>query len=138
MGAVQEARPKAAESEKVTINLGFVDLGQVDLLVREGFYSNRTDFIRAAIRNHLDRHTEVVKQSADRRQMALGLMRYSRRDLEALAAAGETVNIHVLGLASIADDVPPDLALRTIGSIQVLGAFHASAPVKAALGERIL
>jgi Arc/MetJ-type ribon-helix-helix transcriptional regulator len=134
---VHELRPKASESEKITINLGFVDLGHIDLLVQEGFYSNRTDFIRTAIRNQLDRHNDAVKQSVARRQLDLGLRHYTRQDLETARAAGETLHIQVLGLAVIAPDVSPDLARATIASIQVLGALQASAAVKAALGERI-
>jgi Arc/MetJ-type ribon-helix-helix transcriptional regulator len=136
-GKVQELRPKLSDSEKITINLGYVDLGQIDLLVQEGFYSNRTDLIRTAIRNQLDRHTDVVKQSVARHQLDLGLRHYSRQDLEAVKAAGETLHIQVLGLAVIASDVPPELALETIASIHVLGALQASPAVKAALGDRI-
>ena len=127
---------KEAESEKITINLGFVDLGQVDLLVEDGFYSNRTDFIRTAIRNQLSTHGEVVKQSVARREMVLGLQRYSRKDLENVVAAGEKLQIHVLGLAIIDDDVTPQLARQAIASIAVLGALRASAEVKAALADR--
>src|SRR4051812_9023496 len=105
---VRELRPKAADSEKITINLGYVDLGHIDLLVREGFYSNRTDFIRTAIRNQLDRHTEAVKQSVARHQLDLGLRRYTRDDLEAVKATGETLHVQVLGLAVIAPDVSPE------------------------------
>lgn len=140
-GTLHELRPKGtprtADSEKITINLGFVDLGQVDLLVQEGFYSNRTDFIRTAIRNQLDRHGEAVKQSVARKRLDLGLRHYTRQDLEAAKAAGERLEIQVLGLASIAQDVTPELALDTIASLHVLGALHASPAVKAALGDRI-
>jgi Arc/MetJ-type ribon-helix-helix transcriptional regulator len=128
---------RAVESEKLTINIGFVDLGHIDLLVREGFYSNRSDFIRTAIRTQLDRHSDAVKQSLARRQLDLGLRHYSRLDLEAVRAAGETLHIQVLGLAVIASDVSADLALSTIASIQVLGALQASPEVKAALSDRI-
>lgn len=131
-----DQRPKAGET-KITINLGVVDLGQIDLLVQEGFYSNRTDFIRTAIRNQLAPHAEVVKQAVARKTMVLGLQRYSRQDLEALKGAGQKLQIHVLGLASIADDVPAELALATIDSIFVLGALHASPAVRAALAGRI-
>src|SRR5215211_3660721 len=137
IGKVQELRPKAADSEKITINLGYVDLGHIDLLVQEGFYSNRTDLIRTAIRNQLDRHNDAVKQSIARHQFELGLRRYTRQDLEAVQAAGEMLHIQVLGFASIADDVSPELALRTIGSIHVLGALHASTAPKQALSDRI-
>jgi Arc/MetJ-type ribon-helix-helix transcriptional regulator len=126
-----------SETEKITINMGVVDLGQIDLLVQEGFYQNRTDFIRTAIRNQLNAHAEAVKQTVSRKELVLGLQHYTRRDLEAVQAAGETLEIRVLGLASIADDVPPELALATIESIDVLGAFRASPAVKAALAERI-
>ncbi len=126
-----------SETEKITINLGLVDLGQIDLLVREGFYQNRTDFIRTAIRNQIGEHAEAVKQTVARKTLALGLQNYTRQDLEAVRAAGETLQIRVLGLATIADDVPPELALATIDSIEVLGAFRASPAVKAALADRI-
>ena len=127
---------KEPESEKITINLGFVDLGQIDLLVEDGFYSNRTDFIRTAIRNQLSAHGEVVKKSVERREMVLGLQRYSRRDLEKVVAAGEQLQIQVLGLATIEADVTPQLARKAIASIAVLGALRASAEVKAALADR--
>jgi len=134
---VHQLRPRPSDSEKITINLGFVDLGHIDLMVEEGFYSNRTDFIRTAIRNQLERHAEVVKQSTVRKSLDLGLRNYSRQDLEAARRAGEMLHIHVLGLASIALDVTPELARATIGSVVVLGALHASPAVKAALADRI-
>jgi Arc/MetJ-type ribon-helix-helix transcriptional regulator len=134
---VHELRPKPSETEKVTINLGYVDLGQIDLLVRDGFYSNRTDFIRTAIRNQLDRQADVVKASRVRKSLDLGLCHFSRHDLEAVRAAGQMLDIRVLGLANIAMDVPADLARATIGSVVVLGALHASPAVKAALADRM-
>ena len=136
-GKIHEFRPKPADSEKITINLGYVDLGHIDLLVQEGFYSNRTDFIRTAIRNQLDRHNDAVKQSIARQQLDLGLRQYSRQDLETVRAAGEALHIQVLGLVVIAADVPPQLAQETIASIHVLGALQASPAVKAALSDRI-
>jgi Arc/MetJ-type ribon-helix-helix transcriptional regulator len=136
-GSVHELRPKPGDTEKITINLGYVDLGHIDLMVQEGFYSNRSDFIRTAIRNQLERHAEVVKQTVARKTLDLGLRHYSREDLEAVRAAGQTLDIHVLGLASIARDVTPELARATIASLSVLGALHASAAVKAALAGRI-
>ena len=134
---VQELRAKPPESEKITINLGYVDLGQIDLMVQEGFYSNRTDFIRTAIRNLIDRHAEVVRKSVRRKTLDLGLRHYGRADLEEIEAAGEMLQINVLGLVSIASDVTPALARATIGSVSVLGAFHASPDVRAALADRI-
>jgi Arc/MetJ-type ribon-helix-helix transcriptional regulator len=127
----------AADSEKLTINLGYVDLGQIELLVQEGFYSNRTDFIRTAIRNQLDRHDDAVKQSLARHELDLGLRRYSRQDLEAARARGEMLHIQVLGLVIIAADVSAELARTTIAAIRVLGALQASPAVKAALSGRI-
>jgi Arc/MetJ-type ribon-helix-helix transcriptional regulator len=127
---------QGSDSEKITINLGFVDLGRVDLLVSEGFYSNRTDFIRTAIRNQLLAHGDVLKQSVARRSMVLGLQRYSRQDLENVVASGEKLQIQVLGLATIDDDVTPQLARKAIASIIVLGALRASPAVKAALADR--
>ncbi len=127
----------AGETEKITINLGYIDLGQIDLLVQEGFYTNRTDFIRTAIRNQLATHAEAVKQTVARKTLVLGLQNYTRRDLEAIQAAGEKLRIQVLGLAVIADDVSPELARATIDSLVVLGALRASRAVKAALADRI-
>jgi Arc/MetJ-type ribon-helix-helix transcriptional regulator len=128
-------RPHAADSEKITINLGFVDLGQIDLIVSDGFYSNRTDFIRSAIRSHLDKHRETLAKSLERKNFDLGLHDYSREFLEELKKSGKTVNIRVIGLARIADDVSAELARSTIASISVLGAFQASSSVKAALSH---
>jgi Arc/MetJ-type ribon-helix-helix transcriptional regulator len=134
---VHELRPKVSDSEKITINLGYVDLGHIDLMVQDGFYGNRTDFIRTAIRNQLDRHADVVRQSVARKTLDLGLRHYSREDLEAVQAAGERLQIHVLGLVTIARDVTPELARATITSITVLGALHASPEVRAALSDRM-
>jgi Arc/MetJ-type ribon-helix-helix transcriptional regulator len=136
-GNVHELRPRTGDTEKITINLGYVDLGHIDLLVQEGFYSNRTDFIRTAIRNQLERHADAVKRSVAHKSLELGLRHYRRDDLEAARAAGQMLHIHVLGLASIADDVTPELARATIGSIVVLGALRASPALKAALADRI-
>ena len=126
-----------SETEKITINLGLVDLGQIDLLVQEGFYSNRTDFIRTAIRNQLTTHADEVRQTVARKTLVLGLEHYSRRDLESVREAGETLEIKVLGMASIDDDVDPELARATISSLNVLGALRASPAVKSALEDRI-
>ena len=128
---------KTPDSEKLTINLGFVDLGSIDLLVRDGFYSNRSDFIRTAIRNQLATHADTAKQAASRLTLELGLRTFARKDLEEIKAAGERLKIRVLGLVVIADDVTPDLARATIESITVLGALHASAEVKTALADRL-
>jgi Arc/MetJ-type ribon-helix-helix transcriptional regulator len=128
---------RAPDSEKITINLGYVDLGQIDLIVADGFYSNRTDFIRTAIRNQLSTHDDVLKRSVSRNNFDLGLHDYSRERLEALQESGATLNIRVIGLARIALDVSPDLARATIASVTVLGALQASPAVKAALGDRM-
>ncbi|HET9340035.1 MAG TPA: CopG family transcriptional regulator [Casimicrobiaceae bacterium] len=138
VGVSLEARSKVGETEKLTINLGVVDLGQIDLLVQEGFYSNRTDLIRTAIRNQLSVHRDEVKRTVARRTLVLGLQHFSRVDLEGALAAGHMLQIHVVGLARIADDVSPELARATIESVEVLGAFHASAAVRSALADRIL
>ena len=133
---VRELRPKTPDSEKITINLGYVDLGRIDLLVREGFYSNRTDLIRTAIRNQLERHAAAAGRSVEREGLDLGLRRYDREELEAARDAGLRLDIRVLGLASIAQDVTPELARAAVGSVVVLGALHASPTVKAALADR--
>ncbi len=126
-----------SEMEKITINMPPVDLGQVDLLVSEGFYQNRTDFIRTAIRNQINTHADAVRQTVVRKELVLGLQHYSRRDLEAVREAGEKLEIRVLGLVSIADDVTSELARDSIASVSVLGAFRASPAIKAALADRI-
>jgi Arc/MetJ-type ribon-helix-helix transcriptional regulator len=132
-------RPSQSEKmvEKMTVNVGVVDLGQVDLLVQEGFYSNRSDLMRTALRNQLALHADTVKQTVARRTLMVGLQHYSRADLEAVVAAGQRLRIQVVGLARIADDVPPELAREAIESLTVLGAFQASAAVRRALSDRI-
>ena len=136
-GNVHELRPRVGgETEKITVNLGFVDLGHMDLLVRDGFYSNRADFIRTAIRNQVERHAEAAKRSVERKGLDLGLRHFIREDLEAARAAGRPLDIRVLGLASIAADVPPELARAAIASVSVLGALQASPAVRAALADR--
>ena len=140
---VEQAKEKSATppsdkaSEKITINMGFVDLGQIDLLVSEGFYGNRTDFIRTAIRNQIGTHADAVKQVVARKTLVLGLQHFSAADLQSVKAAGQTLAIRVLGLVTIANDVSPALALATIESLEVLGALSASPAVKAALRGRI-
>jgi Arc/MetJ-type ribon-helix-helix transcriptional regulator len=132
-----EPRARSAETEKITINLGMIDLGQIDLLVQEGFYSNRTDLIRTAIRNQLALHADVVRQTVVRKKLVLGIQHYSRAELETMRDEGHSLEIQVLGLVSIANDVEPDLATATIASITVLGALRASPEVTAALAGRI-
>jgi Arc/MetJ-type ribon-helix-helix transcriptional regulator len=136
-GNVHRLRDRPGETEKITVNIGYVDLGHIDLLVNEGFYSNRTDLIRTAIRNQLATHAEAVQKSIVRQTLELGSRFYSRADLEAVRAAGGKLSIQVVGLATIAADVTPELALAAIESITVLGALQASKPVKAALEGRI-
>lgn len=134
---VLQLRERTPESEKITVNLGYVDLGRIDLLVQEGFYSNRTDFIRTAIRNQLSSHSEEVARSIDRHMLEVGLLELGMVDLEAARAAGEMLHVKVVGLVRIAADVTPELALDTIGSLRVLGAIQASPSTKAALAGRI-
>ncbi|TYB90700.1 CopG family transcriptional regulator [Oceaniovalibus sp. ACAM 378] len=137
MSNIRNIRDKMPDSEKITINLGYVDLGRIDLLVQEGFYSNRSDFIRTAIRNQIGSHVEAVSKSIERHTMELGLRDYSVADLESIKDAGEMLHVKVVGLARIASDVTSDLALATIGSITVLGALQASPEIKKALADRI-
>ena len=136
--ATAELRPRIGDTEKLTINLGVVDLGQIDLLVQEGFYSNRTDLIRTAIRNQLSVHADEVKRTVARRTLVLGLRHITRAELERARAAGQMLQIQVVGLARIDDDVTPELARATIQSVEVLGAFHASQSVRQALADRIV
>jgi Arc/MetJ-type ribon-helix-helix transcriptional regulator len=136
MVETQKLRERAGDTEKVTINVGYVDLGHIDLLVREGFYSNRTDFIRTAIRNQLVNHNDAIRQSIVRNTLELGLRKVTRHELEAVKATGGKLRIQVVGLAVIADDVTPELAREVIDQITILGALQASPSVKAALSDR--
>jgi Arc/MetJ-type ribon-helix-helix transcriptional regulator len=133
---VSRGKPDRDKSEKITINIGLVDLGEIDLLVDEGFFANRTDFIRTAIRRQLESRSNAVERTVARRELILGTAYYSRRDLEEVQASGATVQVRVLGLATIAEDVSPELALATIDAVEVLGAFRAPEAVKAALASR--
>lgn len=135
--AAIEPRQRAGETEKMTVNVGVVDLGHVDLLVQEGFYSNRSDLVRTAVRNQLALHGDALRQTVARRTLMVGLQHYSRADLETVVKAGQRLQIQVVGLARIADDVPPELAREAIESLTVLGAFQASAAVRKALADRI-
>ena len=137
MPALRPAASAKPVDEKLTINVGFVDLGQIDLLVQEGFYANRSDLIRTAIRNQIAAHAEAVRQVVSRRTLVLGIQHVSAAELEAVRARGETLDMRVLGLLSIAPDVTPELALATLNSIDVLGALHATPLVKAALAARL-
>jgi Arc/MetJ-type ribon-helix-helix transcriptional regulator len=125
------------DSDKVTVNVGLVDLAQLDLLVQEGFYANRTDFVRTAIRNQLLVHADALRQTVVRKRFVLGQHRYTRRELEQVVAAGQQLDIQVLGLAVIEDDVSPELAAAAIATVQVLGALMASEPVRLALADRL-
>ena len=130
-------RERVADTEKITINLGYVDLGRIDLLVQEGFFSNRTDFIRTAIRNQLRSQSDELSRSVERHRMEVGLLELGVADLEAARAAQDVLHVKVVGLLRIAPDVTTELALQTIGSLTVLGALQASRDVKAALADRI-
>ncbi len=132
-----EVKSKQSDSEKITVNIGYVDLGQIDLLVRDGFYSNRTDFIRTAIRNQLQHHADAMRQSVSRKKLELGLRHITKQELETARSAGELLHIHVLGLVTFAADVTPELARAAIASLQVLGALQARPELKAALADRI-
>ncbi|MRI53539.1 CopG family transcriptional regulator [Methylobacterium sp. DB1607] len=148
MDVMQQSRPdvppamrggaRSGDLEKITVNLGFVDLGHVDLLVSEGVYANRSDFIRTAIRNQIERHADITRQSVARKPIEVGLRRYGRAELESARASGTRLDIRVLGLAVIADDVPADLASAAIASIEVLGSLQASPAVKRVLADRLL
>jgi Arc/MetJ-type ribon-helix-helix transcriptional regulator len=128
---------KSLELEKITINIGAIDLGKIDLLVEEGFYGNRTDFIRTAIRNQLDRHGSDTANTITRKAIGTGTFEFDRSDLERLLAARAKVAISAVGLVSIGHDVSPELARNTIESITVRGVFRASKAVKDALADRI-
>lgn len=138
MAEIRSLRDRIPETEKITINLGYVDLGRIDLLVQEGFYSNRSDFIRTAIRNGLDSHRDVLSRSVERHMMEMGLRDFGRAELEAARQAGEVLHVKVVGLVRFDPDVSPELARATIGSISVLGALQASPDLKKALADRIL
>lgn len=127
-----------ADTEKITINLGVVDLGKIDLLVEQGFYTNRTDFIRNAIRSNLDKHEITVQETITRKNSVLGILVYSASDLEKRQAKGEKMNIHIIGMLVLGNDITPELARETISSIKVLGIFNASDEVKKAITDRIL
>ena len=136
--SVLDPRQRSGETEKMTVNVGVVDLGHVDLLVQEGFYSNRSDLVRTALRNQIALHADTVKQTIARRTLMVGLQHFSRADLENAVASGQRLKVQVVGLARIADDVTPELARAAIESVTVLGAFQASSAVRRALSDRIL
>jgi|MTBAKSStandDraft_2_1061841.scaffolds.fasta_scaffold03697_6 Arc/MetJ-type ribon-helix-helix transcriptional regulator len=126
-----------SDTEKITINMSAVDLGKVDLLVNEGLYSNRTDFIRTAIRSQLEKHTFEIQQSVTRHSSVIGVLSYSRVDLEKRKQKGKKMSFSVIGMLILQNDIPPELAAEVIEEIKVRGIFNASPEVKAALADRI-
>lgn len=126
-----------ADTEKITINMSAVDLGKVDLLVQEGLYSNRTDFIRTAIRSQLDKHNFEIQQSVTRHSYVIGVLLFQRSDLEKHKQKGQKIKCTVLGLLNFANDITPELARAVIESVQVRGIFQASEEVKAALADKM-
>ncbi|AVS83139.1 CopG family transcriptional regulator [Paracidovorax avenae] len=132
-----EVKQRGGDTEKMTVNVGVVDLGHVDLLVQEGFYTNRSDLVRTAVRNQLALHADVVKQAVARRTLTVGLQHLGRDELERAVATGQRMQVQVVGLARIGDDVTPELASAAIESVTVLGAFQASPAVRRALAGRI-
>jgi Arc/MetJ-type ribon-helix-helix transcriptional regulator len=125
------------EPEKITINVSAVDLGKIDLLVQESLYSNRTDFIRTAIRNQLEKHSVEIQQSITRHSYTIGVLVYDKSDFEKFKARGEKLKITLVGFLHLGSDISPELALEVVESIQVRGIFHANPAVKTALAERI-
>lgn len=125
------------DTEKITINMSAVDLGKVDLLVQEGLYSNRTDFIRTAIRSQLEKHSFEIQQSVNRYSFVVGVLSYSRSDLEKRQQKGEKLVLAVMGLLHLHEDIPPELAREVIESIRVRGVLLASDAVKTALADRM-
>lgn len=125
------------ESEKITINMSPVDLGKIDLLVQEGLYGNRTDFIRTAIRAQIEKHQLEVQQSVARHSYIIGVLIYDRKEFEAMKARGEKINLTVVGMVALAEDIPPELAAEVVESLQVRGVFNASQAVKIALADRM-
>jgi len=121
------------DSEKLTVNVSAVDLGKMDLLVQEGVYSNRAEFLRAAIRSQLGLHRLELEQSVQRNSFAIGIVGYGRHELEACRAKGERLAISVVGMLILKDDVSPELALETIASVKVRGVFNAATAVKESL-----
>lgn len=117
--------------EKITINMEPVDLGRIDVLVAQGLFANRTDLIRTAIRNLLDRHDTVINEVVVKQSFAVGVMHVGRRDLEQRVAAGERIAVRVIGMLSIASDVDASLARDAIESITVHGVYRAPDQVKA-------
>ena len=130
-------RGRVAETEKITINLGAVDLGSIDLLVGEGFFSNRSDLIRTAVRNLLAAHRDIINGAVLRQDRTLGLRRITRAELEGLQQAGKRIRIGVVGLVVVDNDVPAALVEQTIAELSVLGSLQASPEVRRALAGRI-
>lgn len=120
-----------AETEKITINIDVVDLGKIDLLVDQGFYSNRTDLIKTSIRNELLKHEETVKQIVTEKSYNIGVTKFSKDYLEQLASNHKVLDVKVMGLLIIEEDVTPQLVQKTIQTLKVMGAFKAKNEIKA-------
>src|SRR5512141_1239365 len=118
------------DTEKITINMPAVDLGKIDLLVQEGLYSNRTDFIRTAIRSQVEKHNIEIQQSVTRHSYVIGVVSYNRADFEKHKLKNERLKLAVVGLLHLQDDITPELAAEVIETINVRGILIASDPVK--------
>ncbi len=122
-----------AETEKITINMNVVDLGKADLLVEQGFYSNRTDFIKTSIRNQLSVHANVVDNVITDKSIYLGVALYNRKDLEKVLEQNKVLDIKAAGMVILANDIDVELATKAIKSLKVYGVLKASPEIKKAL-----
>lgn len=127
-----------ADTEKITVNMNVVDLGQVDLLVEQGFYSNRTDFIKTAIRNQISKHEVELRDTIVRKTFIMGVSHYDRKSLENDLHEKNMLEVKVVGMLILDHDITPELALKTIKSVKVYGTLRASEEVREALKDRII
>ena len=126
-----------SEIERITTGVGIVDLGQIDRLVDKDLFATRSEFIRTAIRTYLEQYREELVQAGFKKSFTIGVHILNAHDLEDVVAAGNAIDLHVVGSLTISQDVTPELARKAIRSVAVYGSFRAREEIKAALADRI-
>jgi len=123
-------------TEKATINIGIMELAQIDLLVENMIYTNRSDFIRTAIRNQLEMHKSDIErlylqtkansfEPESQVQGGIGIYRLRKAALSDAMKSNKKLHIMVMGILLIDKDISPELFEATVESIKIYGKIQA-------------
>lgn len=120
-------------TEKITINVNTSDLGKIDLLIHEGYYSNRTDFIKSAIKSQVNKHDDeinMILSSKKKKDWFVGVYVLTEDELQALKRYGRKKAIRGMGLLIVDKDVSLDLMKTSISAIETYGVCRCSSEIK--------